>query len=512
MLPTEAQATIALTRTGLAGRPRTVRAKNNLHQQYISNYNPQFARLNNFFRVLAPAIDEVQFTLGLDYYRRMLHTDAQVWSSLNVLIAAVIGRGIQVQPAIGDPDHEDRARALEIRDHVRDNIRNLQTPLTETLREMLLALAYGYKFAELVWRDGDDPKSGKPRLYLDDVIPKPQDSARFIMDRYGGLMCLVARNDNGSFPTISMIFTDGVWTPLADDVLIAPEKIALLTAFGEDGDPRGNSVLRSAQPFYWMKQQAEREWLKLLARFAMPGIVGFTGETIEDDFGLDDDPATVDEETPEEVMVDHLMNLQNAGVAAFSFGSKVQVLEATTNGEAFQAAIDHYDRQMVTAILWQTLATQEGRYMARAAATTHQDILGLGVVYIKEWLAAMVYEQIVKRMVRYNFGDDDARELTPLITIEDTEPHDFASNADAVAALTTSGFILTPEQIVAISRKLGLPSADVEVIAAAMLAQQAFRASQQPGAGDQQNNLAKGNLPGKRGKESNVKPDASVKG
>jgi phage gp29-like protein len=161
---------------------------------------------------------------------------------------------------------------------------------------------------------------------------------------------------------------------------------------------------------------------------------------------------------PEDAMKDALENFRNGSVIALPFGATVKTLDVQHIGSPFTDAIELCDRQIAKAILSQTLATEEGRYQARAAAQTHQDVLGLVVQNLKAIIAAVIKSDLLRALVSYNFGADMIH-LTPDVSLTQTEQHDFAVNAQAIAGLYKSGYIHS-SQMPQIDSMIGLPPRD----------------------------------------------------
>ena len=98
----------------------------------------------------------------------------------------------------------------------------------------------------------------------------------------------------------------------------------------------------------------------------------------------------------------------------------------------------------------------EGIHQARASSDTHQDILSLGIMRRKSWLASQQRREVYKRLLMYNFdlsGKKIARYVPHLnLGLGDG----FPLSADSVAKLASAGF-LDPSQHEKIDERIGLP-------------------------------------------------------
>jgi phage gp29-like protein len=125
------------------------------------------------------------------------------------------------------------------------------------------------------------------------------------------------------------------------------------------------------------------------------------------------------------------------------------------NGEAFRLAIAQLDEQITKAILYQTLATGEGQHQARAASETHQDILDVLIRYAKLAIARCLETDFVYDLVKFNFGEDAARNLAPQVVLPNSEIQDFPGRAAAVATLHSTEFF-ADDQMASLDAMLGL--------------------------------------------------------
>jgi hypothetical protein len=424
--------------------------------------------LARFIKALPFYIDDTTRDFGDDLYERMM-LDPQINASINVLKSAVLASGISVQPALDEEgdgsafgSESSRRRrpsslASEIADFCKRNLDNLARPLHDVLYEMLDALALGNKAAEQVYYI---PESGPDagRLCLRALKIKPRRSLSFVVDVYFNVIGIIGLIPGQGAPVIVETI---IGEPSQVPNLLPRAKFAVFTNRAVDGDPRGTSLIRPAYSVWWLKMQVWAEYLKYLTQFAGPSLIGYTAQNAQTYV----DPVSGQTQNPEQVMLATLVQFRNGTAAVFPFGAKVEPLKMEGDGKAFLEAIDLFDRQITKAILYQTLATEEGEHMARAAGETHQDILGLQIRAIKASLIAMLVNDVLRPLVRYNFGDDAAQSMTPTVSLGETEHQDFASDAGAVALLNRAGF-LHVSQYAGIDQMLGLPERDLAAQAA----------------------------------------------
>lgn len=424
------------------------------------------------------AIDDVARDFGADIYRRML-LDPQVSSAVRILKSSVLEDGVVLTSPIEDEDADGYALAREIRDAAERMLDDLATPLDDVLLDLLDAIAVGSRVAEQEFAL-ERARGGQPRLTLVGLHVRPQESVAFVVDAYLRVIGLLARIPGQGAPVQQSLVIDPANTPN----LLPREKFAILTWRPRDNDPRGTSDLRPAYTAWNFKRQVLIEYMRYLAQFASPGLIGITGEHAQ----TTADPATGQEVTPEQVMLAALLGYKNGTAAAVPFGSSVQIVESNGEGRAFEVALDFFDRQITKSILGQTLASEEGKHQARAASLVHQDILDTIVRQAKKAVARMLTRQVLRPWVRWNWGEAAAAALTPHVSLGTAEQPDIVGLWTAAAALYTSGYV-TPSQKPDLDQQLNLTPSLPEEVAA--LTRQLANASQPPapapaGPGDDQ--------------------------
>ena len=346
-------------------------------------------------QTLPRQIDDLTRDLGDDLYERML-IDPQVQACVNVLRASVLADGVTLSPAVTDEQADGYTKAVEIADFCTSVLADLSTPLADALWDLLSALPLGVRIAEQVYR------LDQGKLVLDRLKPKPRRSIALVTDPYLNVLGILGAKPGQSLP-LSMSASDIQSVP----GLLDRRKFAVFSFRPKNSDPRGTSILRSAYTPWWTKQQTWPELLKYLAQFASASLVGVVGEkaqpTVENGVSV---PAT-------QALLNALLNFKSGSALAVPYGTLVEALQVQGDGAAFHKTFDLCDRQIAIAVLHETLATMEGQHQARAAAETHQDILDTVIRQIRNSVSTMIKIDVLRPLVRYNFGDLAATKLTP---------------------------------------------------------------------------------------------------
>lgn len=441
-----------------------------------------------FLRALPPFIDDISQQFGLAVYERMM-TDPVIYASERVFTLAILAGGYELVPSLSrdDPDYD---LSVKMRDFVQENLDRLETPYDVTLEQQLNAFEYGASVAEMVYtstRDGE--------LRLRDLREKPLINAVFVVDSYNNTVGIMTQRFPGqAYPAGSYIPIDlslitagqGVVKPgkATDDKneqgefdlskripgFLPRHLFSVLTNEMRYNDERGHSGLRAAYSAWWFKQQIIAEYLSCLSKFGTPSLVGVTAEhaVAQTYLNADGEPLLGTDglplqKTPEQVLSEALAEFQNGSAIAIPFGSSVTPINATGNGEAFVQALNFANSEMVRGITYQYLATSEGLHQARSASETHQDILSLGILRRKHWLAAQQQREVYARLLRYNFDLSGQRIARYVPRLSLGMGDGFPITPDSIARLVQAGYI-DPSQHERIDERLGLPKRETVTV------------------------------------------------
>jgi hypothetical protein len=429
-----------------AAPPRTVQvARSQLLREYVSGGS--LAAYGQMRRALPPYLDDVSRDFGLDVYEKML-VDAQVAACIAILKAAIIEEGVTLTPAIDDEADPDYEQARLIADEATAMLDDLETPLDDVLWDLLSAVALGNRVAEQVYEARPATTiDNRTMLQVRALKVKPVRSVAFVTDAYMNVLGLVGAKPGQAIPAVAN---------LAPTEIIPREKFCVLTWRPKDGDPRGTSVLRPAYDPWWRKRQTIPEYLKYLAQFAGPSVWATPGERAEPTTDPND-PTVV--QTPEEALLAALLDWRNGMATALPFGTQVNAIAVQGEGKAFLNAMAACNLEITKAILTQSLATEEGEHMARAAAQVHADVLDTLVRQGRRSVVRMLYRDVLRQWIRVNWGDA-AITLTPIPSLGVTEQRDLPAMMGAISQLWNAGY-LHPSQQAGIDDDLNLPPRDL---------------------------------------------------
>lgn len=406
--------------------------------------------------------DDLTARIGSRWIEDM-QTDAQVSSDIEDLKEGVLADEWQLAPAVA-PKQPDYDEAKRISDFCEDALDGLATPIETTLYELLDGLARGNKAGEVVWRKvASGPDAGLATL--SDIVVLSNESVAYVVDQRRNLLGLAYTG-----PQHPVLTGPNV----SEDWVLPREKFCHFVWRPKNRDPRGTSILRAAYGAWFFKARIWPENHRWLTQSALPWVIGVlpappggqsgAGATLEQAVNADGTPAKKADGSPLMVnrawaMAKRLEGLKNHAVFVTDHGGEVKAIEVSGDGKQFEVAMAMADGQISKAILGVTLVTSEGKHNARAAAGTHKDVFDARVRRIKKLLAVMMRRDVLMPLVRWNFGEDAARRLTPLFHLGDVTQEDIAGAANGVAALLNTKQ-LAPNQRDFFIRKLGGPAAD----------------------------------------------------
>jgi hypothetical protein len=427
-------------------------------------------------RALGRSADDLTRQFGPQVYDSMM-ADPAVISSLNTLKQGIMAGGLQLLPAIqadpvtGEPpegsDQERVDAALAIKEFCQRCIDRLSRPLDDVLLEMLDALAFGNKLAEVVY-EVDESGEDAGLLVFKSVRPKPKDAWAFVVDPFGGVVGILAYYYGWGLGLGALPANAGAGL-LGGYALLPREKFAVLSWSVRDSDPRGNSILRSAYNPWQFKVLTWPLLYQYLALFGKPKVIGITPEKGQNVPIVDNTGAVVagkESVTPEEAMAYNLERWGTGDWMVAPNGSTFQIVSATGEGRAQSNAIDLYDRQIALAILGTTRATMEAEFGSKADSMVGQDRVGLNVRIGKSAVGHMVRSDLLKPLVTVNrqawgITEEEASSLTPLVTMGEVEHQDLER---MLAGFASVKYQTDPSQWPKIDAMLKLPVREPEPV------------------------------------------------
>lgn len=459
----------------------------------------------DFSRTLGGTNDDLMQEFGYSIYSQM-SKDPKISKCIKLIQISVLGDGIEFLPCVSDnnPEYES---AKKISDFCTYAIKNMNKPIRVALEQMLEAIIYGHKIAEIVYRNEYIEEFGGTFLTVEAIKPKPIGLARFVVDQSMNVLGIVGNGINSSAgqksPSqkaissekagIEVVNPDNIYqrggktyvrtSDGQENVFLNLDKFMVLTINTEDEDPRGRSMLRAAFNFWHLKQQVIPEYLRYLLTCSIPLLIGYTPEIEGAAAYVKNPDGSIKKDSlnrplqmnQEEALREALMQARNATTLALKGGSKVQEVGANGSGIPFYKALEVFNSEIESSIVLQTLASSDSKFNTRAASETHLSVFEQLAWSLKECVADMLTHYLLKPLVKYNFGKQYLKYL-PSVSLGDSERRNFALDGATISALYSVKY-MSEDQKRYTDRMLGLPVRDPNYEQSQITPDEAFRYS-----------------------------------
>ena len=333
--------------------------------------------------------DDLVGRKGLEVYSAMCK-DAQVKACLAIKKASVLSRGWEIQPV-----KSDGARGKEVAEFCSWALEEMKGSVLTALWNICDAIAKGYSIQNLVWQV---IKTGKWAGKWSPLFLKSKDPGDwgFDVDEYKNITALRHYLDDKTFDVSQFVVYS--YNP-------------------EYSNPYGVSDLRSCYRNWWSKDLLTRFWNLYLEKYGSPTVKGSYRRGT---------PKAAQAE-----LLKVLSKIQQQSAVVIPEDMKAELLETIRQGDVgYRIAVEFHNKEIAKSILNMTLITDDSSQgiSSFAMAKVHLDVLRMCLKGLKLDLEETVMkEQVLRPMVRYNFGVDvpvpnfslgpmEDRELAPLST------------------------------------------------------------------------------------------------
>jgi len=335
--------------------------------------------------------DQLISQKGYDIFDTML-TLAACRAPFNVKRNSILADGWRVISAIRDPQDPQFEKAAELAAFAHYTLTHIQTQedLPQDFRmvlfELLRACWDGFHCTEMIWRTfKDGPYKGK--IGFEYFASKPAKEIGFDVD----LRTLAPVNIRPYTPL------EGYQPP------IPVEKVIFYTYNPKHGLPYGDGDARASYKHYWILDSVLKFWAMAAERFGSPFLV--VKYPIGDLIAL----------AAAQVAIDNIRQ-GSAALLPDNCEYEVVTLDANTLNN-FKTIANWHKEEIVQNLLGNTLTTGEGmRVGSMALGEVHENTQQYGIDLVKADLEQVVYGQIMRRLIRYNYGES-AVDLAPSITL-----------------------------------------------------------------------------------------------
>lgn len=342
-------------------------------------YSPQVgqigSQLDTTFFMFDNCIQNMD-NVPLQEYERMLETDETIAVGIQFLTLSILLK-------LGEYTHENP----KITNFVRENFESMQGNIYAACEEILTGLWAGYSGSELIW------KPSGSQILLDEIVTYHPRTILMQVDR-----------ETGKYTGFKQ------WRWFAGSPVDIPiEKSILFTYNRKFGNYYGKSIFKPIRKNWLLKDPILKMWGRALDRFGTPLIAAMVA-----DEQIDDPEKPGNKISQLEWALRMLENIQSGTGLAFHAGNKdagnETKISTLTNGgsgigEAFEKAVLYLNKMELRGLLVPSLMADDGGGKGSyALGQAHFAVFDMTITSIYKGLTEVLLEQVVRRMIEYNFG------------------------------------------------------------------------------------------------------------
>lgn len=379
---------------------------------------------------------------GLQVFEDMERKDGHYASVLQTRKLALLGKGYEIQPASEDERDQERAA------FVRWSLEQMKGSFQQDLYEILDAEGKGFSISEIVYTLAQrGPYRGK--VILKALKAKDQNFFGFALDEFDNIlddgivqnplvshgMRMANTLSDAQLASLQRTQSDGVNRRLPRD------KFIHFTFNSRAENPYGRGLGAVCYWYSWFKTEGGfKFWLRFLEKFSSP-----TARV-----KVNKSAGTADKEKIKSI----LKALQQETGVIVPEGMELDFLEAARTGTGgYENLVAACNGEISKIVLGQTLTTEQGDRGAFSLGSVHQEVLFDLLRFDADLLSACLTEQLLRRLVDFNWADVDAY---PLFVIPLKPRKDLTALSAALQSVVQMGARI-PERFV--HEEMGWPTA-----------------------------------------------------
>jgi hypothetical protein len=315
--------------------------------------------------------DKILSKKGVEIYDEMVEKDAHLLAVYTTRRLAISRIPWDIQEADSSP------RNLEMRDFVVDVINDCKGLFAEDIRQLTDAVGKGFSALEIRYKLISRGR-WKGKYGIDELV--------FHKQKYWKFKRAGSKESSGTkFYYVGPYEITGQQIPT--------EKIVHY-AYMADDNPYGNAAFKPLFWQFWFKKEAGwKLWVLFLEKFASPTVVGRYPDGIE--------------KGEQDKLMDCINAIKNETGIIIPNSMALKFMEASHQGPAsYSNMIDACNEEISKVILGATQTVQPGKKGSYALARTHSEVRRERVEADAIDIADVIQQQIVRRIVDYNFNTD----------------------------------------------------------------------------------------------------------
>lgn len=317
--------------------------------------------------------DEILKKKGSKVYDEMEAKDAHLYAVYQTRKSAIALIPWYILPS----DESDRAK--ELADFVFQVIDDIRGPFCEKIKALNDAIGKGFVCLEICWKLIEKGR-WKGKFGIEDLIFHHQKFWLFKERRYNkGLnQDVILFNPSPSYSI---------------DAFPVPLSKVIHYAFDGQESMYGKAAFKPLYWYYWFKKEGWKSWIIFLNKFGMPTVTGQYPNS-----------ASRNEKA---ALLDVVQSIQEETGIIFPDTMLIKLLEASRAGNASYEALSHAcNAEISKGILGATQTVEEGKRGSYALSRAHSGIRELRVEADAIPSADVFQQQLVKRIIDFNFITD----------------------------------------------------------------------------------------------------------
>lgn len=314
--------------------------------------------------------------LKIKQFDEMRRSDAVVRTAMRIVKAPLLAAEWYVEPGEHTPEGE------MVAEFINQALLGMSRTFLQVLSEALLMLDYGYYPFYKVFKEAKFRPSGDRARERDVVVWKkwaprhPSNTVKWGFDAHGGVTKLIQNADPAGYKEVPMDIRD----------------LLVFTLDEEGGNPEGLSLLRSAYPHWYWRQnlykidaiQKERHGIGIPYAELPPN-------------------ATTDDKKFAKILVENLRTNEKSGFVK-PFGWDVGFLEVHGNQVDVLESAQHHGVMILMNVLAQFVALGTSESGSRAVGNVQEDIFVKSTHYLADLVRGIINKFAIPQLVDFNFN------------------------------------------------------------------------------------------------------------
>lgn len=415
--------------------------------------------------------DPIVRSKGLKIYREMMQ-DEQVKVCIEVRIQARLSTPWEVVP--GDASNP---QSVEMADFIKECLTRMRGNFETDMEQIYSAMIYGFSISEKVFEYIETGRF-KGKIGLKAIKTREPYNYDFKIDAHGNLLGMVyvgmtgkdedskkgpgtlgpdspngtakRGNSNPAINTGSLNSLNNLIPDIGSDTGKAPmgtlenpfppEKFIVYAYNPQFGNWYGRSELLAAFKWWLMKKHGSRFWAIWLERYASPFLVA----QYKRDAGLKPQHLTA--------IDDFIRNLSaRQGVRVSDAWTLTPVQFSGSTNDSYENAIEAYNRYIAHAILFPNLLGFTGGQGSSGGSYSLGQKQFDSFMWIlnkmgRDMSETVIGEQLIKQLIKINFGEDVDQELIPKFRFVSIEDSSIDVRSQIIQRLAQAGFVSNEEE------------------------------------------------------------------